>query len=95
MLFRSFVGTASFDQGLKWGLTHHIDPNIDAEREFLATGLRDMGLIRSEKRIQLVAPILGQNLTGDPFFTDGKAIVINLFPDANGMRVEPEHKALQ
>ena len=90
-----FVGTASFDQGLKWGLTHHIDPNIDAEREFLATGLRDMGLIRSEKRIQLVAPILGQNLTGDPFFTDGKAIVINLFPDANGMRVEPEHKALQ
>lgn len=90
-----FVGTASFDNGLKWGLTHHIDPNIDAERDFLATDLRNTGLIRSEEHIQLVAPILGQNLTGDPFFTDGRAMVINLAPDANGMGAGPEQNALQ
>jgi undecaprenyl-diphosphatase len=29
------VDTASFDDGLKWGLTHHISPIIDAERDFL------------------------------------------------------------
>jgi membrane protein DedA with SNARE-associated domain/membrane-associated phospholipid phosphatase len=85
-----FVGTASFDEGLKWGLTHQIDPNIDAERDFLASGLRNTGLVSSERRIQLVTAVLGQNLTGDPFFTDGKAIVFRLEPDMSTITVEPE-----
>jgi len=85
-----FVGTASFDDGLKWGLTHRIDPNIDAERDLLATDLQNTGLISSEQRIQLVAPILGQNLTGDPFFTDGKAIIFQLGPGVGTIAVEPE-----
>ncbi len=87
-----FVGTASFDDGLKWGLTHRIDPNIDAERDLLATDLQNTGLISSEQRIQLLAPILGQNLTGDPFFTDGKAIVFQLEPDRNVITVQPEQE---
>jgi len=85
-----FVGTASFDDGLKWGLTHRIDPNIDAERDLLAVDLRNTGLISSEQEIQLVAPILGQNLTGDPFFTDGKVIVFQLEPDRSTITVKPE-----
>jgi undecaprenyl-diphosphatase len=85
-----FVGTASFDEGLKWGLTHHIDPNIDAERDFLVTDLRTTGLISSEHRIQLVAPVLGQNLTGDPFFTDGRAIVLQIKAEANATPINPE-----
>jgi len=85
-----FVGTASFDDGLKWGLTHRIDPNIDAERDLLAADLRNTGLISSEQRLQLVAPILGQNLTGDPFFTDGKAVLLQLPPDGNNISVVPE-----
>jgi hypothetical protein len=85
-----FVGTASFDDGLKWGLTHRTDPNIDAERDLLATDLQNPGLIISEQRIQLVAPILGQNLTDDPFFTDGKTIVLQLEPDRNIITVQPE-----
>ncbi len=84
-----FVGTASFDDGLKWGLTHRIDPNIDAERDLLVTDLQKTGLVRSEQPIQLVAPILGQNLTGDPFFTDGKAIVFQLVPGQNATPVQP------
>lgn len=76
-----FVGTASFDDGLKWGLTHHIDPNIDAERDFLTAALRSTGWVASEQRIQLVAPVLGQNLAGDPFFTDGKSVVVRIDPD--------------
>ncbi len=85
-----FVGTASFDDGLKWGLTHRIDPNIDAERDLLAADLRNTGLISSEQRLQLVAPILGQNLTGDPFFTDGKTVLLQLAPDASNINIEPE-----
>ena len=75
-----FVGTASFDDGLKWGLTHRIDPNIDAERDLLLTDLQKAGAISSAKTISLVAPVLGENLTGDPFFTDGKAVLILLAP---------------
>jgi len=87
--FLIFLGTASFDDGLKWGMTHRIDPNIDAERDLLATDLQNTGLIISEQHIQLVAPILGQNLTGDPFFTDGKAIVFQLESDRNVITVQP------
>jgi undecaprenyl-diphosphatase len=40
-----FVGRASFDAGLKWRLTHRIDPNIDVERNLLIEDLlRDGGL---------------------------------------------------
>jgi len=85
-----FVGTASFDKGLKWGLTHHIDPNIDGERDFLATSLRNTGLISLEKHLQLVAPVLGQNLAGDPFFTDGRAIVLQTEAQTHTTSVNPE-----
>ncbi len=78
-----FVGTASFDDGVKWGLTHRIDPNIDAERNLLLVDLQKTGLIRSLETFSLVAPILGQNLTGDPFFTDGNAILLSLAPGPN------------
>jgi len=73
-----FVGTASFDISLKWGVTHHIDPNIDAERDFLADDIRASGLVQSERALQIVQPSLGQNLSGDPFFTDGDAVVLEL-----------------
>lgn len=78
-----FVGTASFDDGLKWGLTHRIDPNIDAERDLLLADLQKTGSISSVKTVSLVAPVLGENLTGDPFFTDGKAVFISLAPHPN------------
>ncbi len=73
-----YVGTASFDAGLKWGLTHHIDPNVDVERAYLVNQLQGAGLLVSQRSVQLVAPVEGQNLAGDTFFTDGKAIVLQL-----------------
>ena len=75
-----FVGTASFDDGLKWGLTHHIDPNIDAERDFLLADLVRTNLVAVAQWIDLVPPVLGQNLAGDPFFTDGKSVVVQTVP---------------
>lgn len=77
------VGTASFDDGLKWGLTHRIDPNIDAERDLLSSDLQKTDPISSTKTVALVAPVLGENLAGDPFFTDGKALIISLVPSPN------------
>jgi len=75
---RVFVGSASFDDGLKWGLTHHIDPNIDAERRLVVRDLRATGLVASTRSFQMVPAMLGQNFTGDRFFTDGKAVLLTL-----------------
>ena len=72
------VGTASFDDGMNWDGLHHIDPNIDAERDRLINDLKQAGDVRSFRRFQLSTPRLGQDVAGDPWFTDGKAILVTL-----------------
>jgi len=79
-----FVGTASFDIGLKWGLTHRIDPNIDLERNLLIEDLLRDGGLQQNGWAQVVAPMLGQNVVGDPFFTDGRAAILSTPPVTGG-----------
>jgi len=73
-----YVGSASFDTGIKWGITHRIDLDIDTEREYLFNDLVRTGYVESFSKIQLVKPQSGRNFTGDPFFTDGEAYLIKL-----------------
>lgn len=73
-----WVATASFDEGIEFAgsaklPTHHIDPNIDAERTYIIKSLE-----LPEKLISVVKPQLGKNASGDGFFTDGKAQLIEL-----------------
>lgn len=73
-----WIGTASFDNGIKltpyFLPTHSIDPNIDAERDFI---VQSLGLNNPLYK-QLVSPQIGKNGAGDEFFTDGKAVIIDL-----------------
>jgi len=71
-----YVGTASFDSGIKWGVTHKIDPDVDTEREFLFNDLKNTGLLLKAEKQQFVNPKLGSNFTGDLFFTDGKLYLL-------------------
>ena len=73
-----FVGKASFDKGIKWGITHQINPDIDTEREFLFKDLQKSGMITNSEKLQFVDPVLGSNFTGDLFFTDGKLYQISI-----------------
>ncbi|TMK81823.1 MAG: phosphatase PAP2 family protein [Actinobacteria bacterium] len=57
---------------------HHIAPDIDTERDFIAAALSATGLARQVTQLQVVPPELGTNAAGDPFFTYGKADVIDL-----------------
>jgi len=43
--YNIYVGTASFDSGIKWGIAHKINPDIDTEREFLYKDLQKTGMI--------------------------------------------------
>jgi hypothetical protein len=76
-----WLATASFDKGFELapstGLpTHQIDPDIDAERAFVVTSLQGSGLVQSTQTVQLVPPHSGVNFDGDPFHTDGMAVIL-------------------
>lgn len=75
---RVYVGIASLDLHLKWFITHAIDPSVDNERGVLLHDLVNGGSDLSYTSVQFVQPTLGKNFTGDSFFTDGKAYVIQI-----------------
>lgn len=81
-------GTASFDKGVKLKSsllipTHTIDPAIDKERDFVKNDLAKTNAIDRVVPFRITDPILGKNIVGDTFFTDGNSYVIfvrNLLP---------------
>jgi hypothetical protein len=62
--------------------THKIDPDVDEARDFLALDLLNAGAVASlgfESGVGRFTPEQpGRNLTGDPFFTDGRRVVMFL-----------------
>ena len=78
-----WLATASLDDRVEIKRTtllpnHHIAPDIDTERDFIARELAGTGLVNEETELRAVPPELGTNAAGDPFFTYGKAIVVAL-----------------
>ena len=73
-----YLGTASLDTGVKWGITHKINPDIDTEREIIFQALKNAGVIKQFTKQRFVKPMLGENFSGDPFFTDGQSYFIVL-----------------
>ncbi len=73
-----YVGTASLDEGIKWFVTHKINPDIDTEKTFVEESLRSAGVVSSAREAQFVSPVLGTNFSNDPFFTNGKIFIIRL-----------------
>jgi hypothetical protein len=76
-----WLATASFDRGFELAKTtllptHQIAPDIDTERAFVAASLQSTGLVSIARTLQLVPPESGHNFDGDPFVTDGKAVIL-------------------
>ncbi len=88
-----WAGAATFDTKVGFSrttgqITHHIDANVDAERDKLLGDLQHADMINQvdwlngfhEKR-------KGRNGGGDPWHTDGRVPVILLVPDRGESRV--------
>lgn len=73
-----WVATASFDNGIRYFVTHSIAPDIDTEREYVFNDLVKNNKAKEEDKIQIVPPTLGQNQSGDQFFTDGKVYILSI-----------------
>lgn len=85
-----WLGSASFDRGVGFShdtgqITHHIGPDLDAERNLVMSDLQKAGQISSTYDIPGIgATKTGRNGGGDPYFTDGKALVGVLGPATAG-----------
>jgi hypothetical protein len=76
-----WLGAASFDRGVGIShdtgqITHHIGPDVDAERDFVMQDLAHAGVLSAQYEIEgRGATTEARNGGGDRYFTDGLAIV--------------------
>src|SRR5215475_8894120 len=82
-----WLGSITFDRGVGLShdtgqVTHHIAPNIDAERDLLMQDLREAGMVQNFFQISGTGPTLfGRNGEGDPYYTDGEIDAATLVID--------------
>lgn len=94
-----WLGSDSFDRGVgvshyTFRVTHHIDPDLDSERDFLAAALVRTGHVTRDLQVSGVGPMVaGRNGGGDPYFTDGEVEVERLTSNcaAPSGPVQPAH----
>ena len=90
-----FLGSATFDRGAGFShdtgeLTHHIAPDIDAEREFLIAALTGAEMLTATYQVLGIGPTLrGRNGGGDLYYSDGEVWVGVLSVGAKPAMVPP------
>jgi LssY C-terminus len=91
-----WLGAVSFDKGVGLShytgqITHHIEPNLDAERDGLMKALSGAGIVETLYQVTGCGPtIASRNGGGDTFFTDGELTVAILRPGALAAKGAPE-----
>ncbi|OKO89440.1 hypothetical protein AC629_06285 [Bradyrhizobium sp. NAS80.1] len=89
-----WLGSVTFDRGVGLShdtgqVTHHIAPDIDAERDLLMQDLREAGMVQNFFQVSGTGPtLLGRNGEGDPYYTDGEIDVATLVVDGE-KRTQP------
>lgn len=77
-----WVGAATHDVGLHWGhrhFVHTIDPNVDAERQYVSHSLVATGRVEVVGYVNPTdAPLQARTTTGEAFYTDGRALVLRV-----------------
>jgi len=79
-----WLGAATRDRGVgvsKYtaAVTHHISPDLDAERALLAADLENAGMVEAKYQVTGIGPtIAGHNGGGDLYYTDGEIWLLRL-----------------
>jgi hypothetical protein len=79
-----WVGSATHDNGFEkdqrnGGITHHIDANIDQERDFLEQSFAGAGVVAGAAYVMPANPLTtARTATGGTFQSDGRIVVMDL-----------------
>jgi LssY C-terminus len=79
-----WLGAVTFDSGVgvshfTGAITHHIDADIDAERDLLTSDVAHAGMATAKYQVTGVGPTLaGRNGGGDLYYTDGEVWLLRL-----------------
>lgn len=79
-----WLGDATFDRGVgvshyTGAITHRIAPNVDAERDLLASDLDAARVVEAKYQVTGIGVTLtGRNGGGDPYYTDGEVWILRL-----------------
>jgi hypothetical protein len=82
-----WLGSVTFDRSVGLShytgqVTHHIAPDIDAERDGLIADLTKAGMVTAIYHVTGVGPTLnGRNGEGDSYYTDGEIWIARLVAD--------------
>jgi hypothetical protein len=93
-----WAGAATFDRSVGFSrttlqITHHIDADVDAERDKILDDLNRAGVVAQVDWLNGFHKDLdGRNGGGDPWHTDGRVPVILLVPDREESRVIEEQR---
>jgi hypothetical protein len=93
-----WLGSATFDRGVGISrytgqITHHIAPNIDAERDLVISELSRTGVLMQIYQVGGLGPTInGRNGEGDRYFTDGEITVGVIRPRAMAEGGLPDRK---
>ena len=90
-----WLGSVTFDRGVglshyTGAVTHHIAPDVDAERDGLIGDLVKAGMVEARYQISGVGPTLnGRNGEGDRYYTDGEIHFARLVPGGKKTATPP------
>jgi LssY C-terminus len=88
-----WLGAVTFDRGVGFShrdakITHHISPDVDAERDLLSDDLKDAKVVESTYEVEGNGPTInGHNGGGDSYYTDGD-IKFSVLTAGCGQRTE-------
>ncbi len=78
-----WVGAATYDMGIevekrKLWVTHRIDPNVDAERDFIARTLTKTHLVTQEEYLSSPEPVFhAQTASGEAYHSDSRIVLLD------------------
>jgi hypothetical protein len=84
-----WLGATSFDRGVGVSrytgqVTHHIGPDIDAERDGLTKDLKTAKVVEAIYEVSGIGPtLIGRNGEGDQYYTDGEVKISRLVTGCN------------
>ena len=91
-----WLGAVSFDTSVGLShftgqFTHHIDADIDAERNKLVKDVSEAGIVETVYQVSGIGPTLnGRNGANDRFYTDGEVTIMVLRPGVIEAKELPE-----